>query len=254
MLRIGSKVNTMQVIRSWRSFKRSIHTANTVEMPVIKDRFKEMLDDRTSSLFRSLNMDETGHSKPTSETSTMKSHPIYFSTQELYSGLVKGGLTSKQATVLLEVLETFNNEIASQSLSQSVPISADANGRYLIDAASSEIRDEVVLSRQASITTFRSQLARLQRDVEILEQEAMEKATMLKADLDMEIHERKISTRDDENAIDMQIHDLNNKISTRLNSDLKSEIENLRWQITRRSLTCVALISAGVMYIAHATN
>lgn len=242
-------VGARAVASRFATMGRYVHTAPQACSPAIKDRFKEMIEDRTASLFRTLNVDPTSDA-PLPPVPQPPLPPL-FNTQEIYTQLTQSGLSAGKASTLLAILKKFTNAMAERCKEQSVPISASANETYLFDAASSEIRDEITLLRQSSVTSFRSQLARLQRDVEILDQESMEMATLLKADLDMEVHERKNATRDDENAIAMKIHDLSNKISTRLNSELKSEIENLRWQITRRSLTSVALIAAGILYFAH---
>lgn len=242
------------------------------------DRFLEMMDDRTFSLLRSLrvNVDQI---KEDVKTRAAQGKPLtrpipfveavevpsggetakgemknYFDTQEVYSELRFAGLTAKQANIIMRIMHDLINSLVASCTERAVPASAGANEAYLFDAASSEVRNEISNSRQTHATSYRSGLARLQRDVEILEHEANEMTNLLKADLDIEVHERKNSARAEENVIQLKIQDLHNKISTRLNSELKSEIENLRWQITRRSLAAIAIIAGSLIWLTQTNS
>lgn len=242
------------------------------------DRFLEMMDDRTFSLLRSLRVDvekikedvkaRAAEGKPVArpipfveavevpsgDETSKGAVKNYFDTQEVYSELRFAGLTAKQANIIMRIMHELINSLVASCTDRAVPSSAGANEAYLFDAASSEVRNEISNSRQTHATSYRSGLARLQRDVEILEHEANEMTNLLKADLDIEVHERKNSARAEENVIQLKIQDLHNKISTRLNSELKSEIENLRWQITRRSLAAIAIIAGSLIWLTQTNS
>lgn len=247
-----------------------------------EDQFSEMMDDRTNALLQSLkinaellkadleaaDIEAAGKRNKAMDSLTgavddayssraapdNKPRTSFFDTQDVYSELRSSGLTPGQAEIIMRTMQELIHELIATCKDNSVPISAAANEAYLFDAASSEVRNEISNYRQSETTTYRFGLARLQRDVEILVHEAAEMTNLLKSDLDIEVHERKNATRAEENIIQLKIQELNNKISTRLNSDLKSEIENLRWQITRRSLAAIAVIVAMFIWLTQTNN
>lgn len=258
-----------------------------------EDQFSEMMNDRTNSLFRSLGIDATQFEKQPSvpkngsadartsqsseennkakENATVSSllsndltklpsftpkspTSFYIDTQDIYAELRSAGLSRGLAELLMRVIQELINDLVLTCKERAVPNSAAANEAYLFDAASSEVRNEIITSRQTQATTYRSGVARLQRDVEILEHIATEMTNLLKSDMDFEVHERKNAARGEENVIQLKIQELNNKISTRLNSDLKSEIENLRWQITRRSLAAIGVVAALFIWNTQTTS
>lgn len=264
--------------------KRSLHITRILSEIITKqtassqeDQFSEMMDDRTNALLQSLGVSADAlkasieaadkrsrfaypliaaveDANKSYNTSDVKSQTSFFDTQDVYSELRSSGLTPSQAEIIMRTMQELIHELIATCKDRSVPISAAANEAYLFDAASSEVRNDISNYRLSETTMYRFGLARLQRDVEILVHEAAEMTNLLKSDLDIEVHERKNATRAEENIIQLKIQELNNKISTRLNSDLKSEIENLRWQITRRSLAAIAIIVAMFLWLTQTNN
>jgi hypothetical protein len=53
-------------------------------------------------------------------------------------------------------------------------------------------------------------------------------------------NDHKMATREQQRAIDTSVQELNYKITVSLNSDGKSEIEGLRWILTRRAALTIA--------------
>lgn len=95
--------------------------------------------------------------------------------------------------------------------------------------------------RETQGADYMSNLGRLQRDVEIAQQELNEYMTTLKSSMDLDINDHKNATKEEESMVHLEIQELHNKIAIEIISDLKSEIEALRWQTTRRGLAAVIL-------------
>lgn len=248
--------------------RRGVASSNLEKTPIISKKhtdtgFEDMMEDRTRALIRSLGVSPLNNTEESSNN-PMAAIPVrealepsqvyHFDTQKIYSTLKYAGCTRGQADIVMRTLRDMIGEFVKDCQDSSVPNSAGANEAYLFDAASSEMRNDIGTYRLGQLAQHRSGLARLQRGVEILEHEATEMASELKSDLDIEFHERKNAARDEENTINMRIQELHHKISTRLNSELKSEIENLRWQITRRSLTAIGTVVATLLYATQLTN
>ena len=85
-----------------------------------------------------------------------------------------------------------------------------------------------------------TQRAHLQHEVDILSQKASQEALTLKDDLRGMLNDRRMDVRMDQQARDSAIQELNYKITVALNSDSKSEIEGLRWILTRRAAMAIA--------------
>lgn len=85
-----------------------------------------------------------------------------------------------------------------------------------------------------------TQRAHLQHEVDILSQKASQEALTLKDDLRGMLNDRRMDVRMEQQARDSAIQELNYKITVALNSDSKSEIEGLRWILTRRAAMAIA--------------
>ena len=111
---------------------------------------------------------------------------------------------------------------------------------YLFRAACSELRTEILNARKASTNKMATQRAHLQHEVDILSQKASQEALTLKDDLRGMLNDRRMDVRMDQQARDSAIQELNYKITVALNSDSKSEVEGLRWILTRRAAMAIA--------------
>ncbi|CAN6674369.1 hypothetical protein TRVA0_052S00672 [Trichomonascus vanleenenianus] len=171
----------------------------------------------------------------------------YFDTQKIYSGFKYSGFTDGQADVLMLTIRDMLSRKLAKCKEEHPQQSQAENDAYLFDAACSEIRNEIQTSRQAQNEEYRSYLARIQRDYEILHQEMNEMISTMKSEIEMEINERKNTTRAEESIVDLKIQELNNKITIDIISDIKSKIEALRWQTTRRGLIAVLLVMSGIL-------
>lgn len=175
-----------------------------------------------------------------------------FDTQKVYSNLRYAGYTRAQADIIMSVMRDMVDDVVEELDQNCVPNATGENEAYLFDATSSEMRDETQVGRINQASQYRSSLARIQRDVEIMQHQANEMATLLKADMDMEMNERKNAARVEENHIQLKIQELNHQI-TRLATYLKSEIETLRWQLTRRGIVAIIVVAVATMFATSRT-
>lgn len=58
------------------------------------------------------------------------------------------------------------------------------------------------------------------------------------------LNDRKMAVRMQQQARDSKIQELNQKITVELNSNSKSEVEGLRWVLTRRAVMAIASMAS----------
>lgn len=166
----------------------------------------------------------------------------YFDTNKIYTGLRFSGFTEGQAEVIMRAMRDILMHNLEESKEASISQANADNEAYLFEAARSELRTEIQKSRNTQSAEYNSNLGRLQRDVEIAHQELNESLTLMKSSIDIDINERKNTTNQEASLIHMKLQELNNRIAIDIVSDLKSEIEALRWQTTRRGLVAVIVV------------
>lgn len=138
-----------------------------------------------------------------------------------------------------------------------------AQETYLFRAACSELKTEIQNNRRKQEETMRRERTLLQHEVDILNQKLSQELLILKDDLKGMFDDRKMSVRSEQRAMEsnvriyplqvssftntIQIQELNYKITVMLNSDSKSEVEGLRWVLTRRSVMGILFMAFMVL-------
>jgi hypothetical protein len=183
----------------------------------------------------------------------------HFDTYGLVKDLAKSGFSEEQAITIMKALRgilTDNMGLARASL---VSKSDVENETYMFRAACSEVRTEVSNNRKNETMKMRSERNQLQHEVDILSQRLTQESLSLKDELKGLFDDRKMGVRQEQRAMESKIQELNYKITVALNSDARSEVEGLRWVLTRRAAIAVG-ISAFMLfallryssYVAHA--
>ena len=98
-----------------------------------------------------------------------------------------------------------------------------------------------------------TQRAHLQHEVDILSQKASQDSLALKDDFRGMLNDRKMAVRMEYQARDSKIQELNYKITVALNSDSKSEVEGLRWVLTRRAAMAIVGMASKVSHVERAS-
>ncbi|MCJ1342698.1 hypothetical protein MMC31_000886 [Peltigera leucophlebia] len=185
-------------------------------------------------------------------------HVHHFDTFKLVRDLENGGFSEQQSVRLMKAVRSLlamNLKVANESL---VSKSDVENETYLFRAACSELRTEFMNIRKASNSKMATQRAHLQHEVDILSQKATQDSLALKDDFRGMLNDRKMAVRMQQQARDSKIQELNQKITVELNSNSKSEVEGLRWVLTRRAVMAIAsmaiLILGSLRYSSYQTQ
>lgn len=118
---------------------------------------------------------------------------------------------------------------------------------YLFRAACSELRTEILNTRKSSSTHTRTQLSHLQHTYDILSQRVSQETLSLKDDLRGMLNDRRMAVRMQSQTRDGEISELNYKISVVLGSEQKSEVEGLRWVLTRWAAMAIGLMAVLIL-------
>uniref|UniRef100_A0A8H7TQ07 Uncharacterized protein n=4 Tax=Clonostachys TaxID=110564 RepID=A0A8H7TQ07_BIOOC len=136
-----------------------------------------------------------------------------------------------------------NLSVAQESL---VSKSDVENESYLFNAACSELGQEIKNNRRLQDEQVRQQRTHLQHEVDILQQSLNQEVSTLNDNIRGMFNDRKMAVRAEQTTAEGAIQQINYKISTSLVSDMKSEIEGVRWILIRRSAT-------GIFFMAMLT-
>lgn len=164
----------------------------------------------------------------------------HFDTYSLVQQLAKEGFSQEQAVTLMKAIRLMlavNLDIAKEGL---VSKSDTENETYLFRAACSELRTTLQAARQSEIQKQRSTRAQLQHEADILNQKVTQDIKSLQEDLKGMFNDRKMSLEEEKRRVNSKISELNYEITVLLNSDSKSEVEGLRWVLTRRAALAIA--------------
>jgi len=87
----------------------------------------------------------------------------------------------------------------------------------------------------------------LQHEFDILNQKLTQELLTLRDDLKGMFDDRRMAVRMEQRAMESKIQELNYKITVSLNSDSKSEVEGVRWILTRRSVMGILFMAFMVL-------
>ena len=165
----------------------------------------------------------------------------HFDTYSLVRELVKGDLTDDQAVTIMKAIRLMLAENLDMAKDGLVSRSDVENETYLFRAACSELRTSLQSSRHSEIQTQRTQRAQLHHEFDILNQNVSQDMLSLREELKAMFNDRKMAVQEEKQRADSKISELNYEITVLLNSDCKSEVEGLRWVLTRRAAMAIAI-------------
>ncbi|KAL1960035.1 hypothetical protein VTO42DRAFT_207 [Malbranchea cinnamomea] len=164
----------------------------------------------------------------------------HFDTYGLVKDLTKGGFTEQQAIQIMKAIRGLLADNLAVAKKELYSKSDFENERYLFSAACSELRNFIQTSRNAGIQAQRSRRAQLQQEADILSQRLNQELMGLNDNIKEMFNDQKIWTRELQRSLDTNIQELNYKITVSLHSDGRSEVESLRWILTRRAAIAIA--------------
>ncbi|KIV77007.1 hypothetical protein PV11_08847 [Exophiala sideris] len=177
----------------------------------------------------------------------------HFDTYGLVQQLAEeNAYTIRQAERLMKAIRlmlSLNLDVAKEGLVSKSDID---NESYLFRAACAELKTTLQATRHSETLKQRSQRAQLQHEFDILNQKVTQDLLTLKEELKGFFNDRKMMLQEDKRKIDSKISELNYEITVLLNSDAKSDVEGLRWVLTRRAAlaigACAFMIISALNY------
>ncbi|KAK3990238.1 hypothetical protein QBC44DRAFT_73598 [Cladorrhinum sp. PSN332] len=160
----------------------------------------------------------------------------HFDSYSLVKHLSSGGYTLPQAIQTMKAIRGILASNLDDAQAKLVSKSDVENETYLFRAACSELSAEVRNNRRVSDEAQRQQRTLLQHEVDILTQRLNQELMTLTDSVRGMFTDRRMAVREEQKAVESRIQEINYKISVRLNSDAKSDIEGLRWVLIRRSV------------------
>ncbi|KAG0648570.1 hypothetical protein D0Z07_5397 [Hyphodiscus hymeniophilus] len=171
----------------------------------------------------------------------------HFDTYTLVQQVGKGGFTTEQSITAMKAVRgllALNLDVAKAGLVSKYDVE---NETYLFRAACSELKTEIQNQRKANDEAMRRERTLLQHEVDILNQKLTQELLTLKDDLKGMFDDRKMAVRMEQRTMESMIQEINYKITVALNSDSKSEVEGLRWVLTRRSVLGILFMAMMVL-------
>lgn len=144
-----------------------------------------------------------------------------------------------QSVTLMKAIRLMlaqNLDLAKDGL---VSKSDTENETYLFRAACSELKTTMQTSRFMEAQKQRSQRAQLQHEFDILNQKVTQDIMTMREELKGMFNDRKLGLQEEKRQVDGKIQGLSYRISVDLNSEAKSEVEGLRWVLTRRAALAI---------------
>lgn len=174
-------------------------------------------------------------------------HVHHFDTYGLVKRLTEGGWDNAQAITTMKAVRLMladNMDLAREAL---VSKSMVENETYLFRAACAELKTEVTGRRRAEQEKMRTERTQLQHEVDILSQRLGQESGVLKDELKGMFDDRKMAVRNEQRSMESKIQQLNYKITISLQADARSEVEGLRWVMTRRVIIALATVVVMVL-------
>ncbi len=173
----------------------------------------------------------------------------YFDTYDVYSNLLKSGFTAKQSDLIIEILQKNLSFVLRNCNDINVHKTTWENEAYLVQAAESELRSEIQLQRQVQEASMRTDLALLEREYQLLHNEVEDSLDRLKKETEMDVNDQQSSTKLEQKAMNIRIQEVNNKITNKINSGIRTDIEALRWHSTSRGFLSIVIAVASMVLV-----
>ncbi|KAF8538219.1 hypothetical protein BDD12DRAFT_687074, partial [Trichophaea hybrida] len=181
---------------------------------------------------------------PSTSTFAPREYVHHFDTYTSVQRLERaGGFKRNQSIAIMKGIRSLLEKNMNSARENLVSRSDVENETYLFQAACSELRNEMQNSKKVQMDQLRSERTRIQTEFDLLNQGFLAEMMSLKDELNGMFNDRKMVTRAEQRAMENKIQELNYKITILIQSELKSEIEKLRWTTTRRGLIAIASLA-----------
>lgn len=163
----------------------------------------------------------------------------YMDTYQVYKQLTDSGFTSDQADEVIRLLIVQLNSKLSKLTHKYSHLYELENEKYLFESAQQELRVDITRSREQHINELLNLIQNLERDYNIIQDELNNDLLQLKTNNEVTINDQKQENTLQSKRIILKIQETNHKITTELNSYMRSEVESLRWNLSRWGLISI---------------
>ncbi|KAI9772862.1 MAG: hypothetical protein M1840_008744 [Geoglossum simile] len=177
--------------------------------------------------------------------------PHHFDTYALVHRLTASSLRPPLALTAMHAIHALLTHHLTLTQSTHITPSHLSNQIYLFTTLLSELKHEILHARHLEASKQRTERARLQHEVDLLGQRLTQDLVTLRDELKGMFNDRKMAVRLDQTEVERKIQELNYKITVLLGSDMKSEVEGLRWVLTRRAALAIATMACKLAFKAH---
>lgn len=163
----------------------------------------------------------------------------YIDTYEVYKQLKSSGFSLSQSDEIINLLVVQLNSKLTKLSTKYSQIYELENEQYLFESAQQELRVDITRNRELHINEAISKINAVETDYEIISDELNNYFIQLKNDVQVAINDQKSDNTLKSRRIMLRIQETNHKITTELNMAMRSEIESLRWHLSRWGLIVI---------------
>lgn len=163
----------------------------------------------------------------------------YIDTFDVYKQLTRAGFTPEQSD---EVINLLIVQVNSKLLKLSTKYSQEyelENERYLFESAQQELNVDITRNRENHINEMINLINVLERDFGTIRDELNNHFIQMKNDIQVAINDQKSENTLMSKNIMLRIKEANHKITTDFTMAMRSEIESLRWHLSRWGLIAI---------------
>lgn len=182
------------------------------------------------------------HAPPKAPHMDTPRHVHHFDSYSLVQQLLDSGWTEDQAITVMKSMRLMLADNIDLARSALVSKSQVENETYLFRAACAELKTEVTSRRKSEQEKMRTERTQLQHEMEILNQKLGQESAAMKDELRGMFDDRKMAVRNEQRNTESKVQKLNYQITVDLQADGKSEVEGLRWVMTRRVIIALGSV------------
>ena len=186
-------------------------------------------------------------------TTIFEDQEPYMDTYYVHCELVRSGFTPEQSNELINYLiKQLNTKLSKLNTKYSQKYELE-NESYLFISAQQELRVDITRSMESHMNELLNLIHVLERDFSIIADELNNDFIQMKNNTQVVMNDQKSDNTLHTKSITLRIQETNHKITTELHSAMKSEVESLRWHISRWGLIgiLIAVFSGCTMFYVH---
>lgn len=211
------------------------------------------IEDRLETLDPVEEVEDDEFNKDDFLTTIFENMEPYMDTYSVYQQLISAGFKPSQADEIINLLIVQLNSKLSKLSTKYSQVYELENERYLFESAQQELRVDITRSRELHINELINLINILERDFNIISDELNNDFIQMKNDSQVAMNDQNSENTLHAKKIRLRIQETNHKITTELNSAMRSEIESLRWHISRWGLMAIlmSVFSGCTVFYVH---